>query len=327
MITVNGVDYDVPIDQILEDVRLECPFDIFRHIKDLGNNVMTTCPYHGDGQESNPSFGISTSDTYRNGKLIPAGTGHCFTCKETVSLDVLISDVFNYKDGGRFGNKWLRNHYSGTLIGKKRSFDLHFSRDDDKDSIVYITDDILDTFRYTHPYMYKRGLTDEIIDIFDIGYDDEMRCITMPVHDLQGRVPLIQRRGVGKKFHHYAQGVDKTNYLYGAYELLKYYPDKHTEIWIVESILNCLTCWVYDIPAVALMGVGGGKQIELLRKLPYRNIVLALDPDSPGQTAQWELYHKLKKYKNLGKLIYKNDTDDINDLREKILTLQIQEYQ
>lgn len=326
MFIVNGIEYEVSLFQVLEDIQQECPHDILHTIKDLGNNIQFTCPFHSDGQERKPSCGVSTVDTYKGDRIIPAGTVHCFTCGTTMHIDEMISFVFDYKDSGKFGNNWLKKHYTNMLVGKKREFNLQF-KDDAETAELFINEEVLDSYRYTHPYMYKRGLTDEIIELFDIGYDKEMTSITMPVHDLKGRVPFIQRRSVKTKFHNYAQGVDKTNYVYGAYELLKYYPDPHTEVWICESILNCLTCWIYNIPAVALMGVGAGNQFDILKKLPYRNYVLALDPDGPGQTAQWTLYHKLKHSKNLAKLIYTNTRDDINDLKEKILDLEIEDFQ
>lgn len=328
MFIVNNVQYDVPLLQVIEDLRDASPFDFFNTIRDLGNNIQFTCPYHADGHERKPSCGISTVDVYRNGKVVPAGTVHCFTCGTTVSLDELVSHVFGKQDNGIFGNTWLKKMYNSVLVAKKREINLTFKEDLEKENeVIYISEDILDTFRYSHPYMYKRGLTDEIIELFDIGYDSEMKCITMPVHDLKGRVPFIQRRSVYTKFHNYAQGVDKTNYIYGLYECLKYYPDKHTEVWICESILNALTCWRYNIPAVALMGIGAGKQFEILRKSPYRNFVLALDPDAPGQDGQRNLYSKLRRHKNLAKLIYPNKKDDINDLQEKILDLEIEDLQ
>lgn len=322
MFVVNGIEYDTPLLQVLEDIQQEAPFDVLSTIRDLGNNIQFTCPFHGDGHERKPSCGVNTVDVYRNDKIIPSGTVHCFTCGTTMHIDEMISHVFGVQDGGVFGNNWLKKRYTSTLIGKKREFNLMF-KEDVITPTLYIDESVLDTYRYSHPYMYKRGLTDDIIELFDIGYDSEMTSITMPVHDLKGRVPFIQRRSVKTKFHNYAQGVDKTNYVYGAYELLKYYPDPHTEVWIVESILNCLTLWVLGIPSVALMGVGGGKQFDILRKLPYRNMVLALDPDKPGQDAQKILFYKLRYQKNLARLEYKNTKDDINDLRERVLDLDI----
>lgn len=324
MFIVNGIQYDEDLEKVLEDVRDACPYDYLHTIRNLGNNIQFTCPFHADGQERKPSCGVNTVDVYRGGKIIQAGTVHCFTCGTTMSIDEMISYVFGKQDGGQFGNKWLRKMYNNAFVEKKREFKLQFRDDLEKaNEVVYIEEDVLETFRYIHPYMYKRGLTDDIIELFDIGYDSETTSITMPVKDLKGRVVFIQRRSVRTKFHNYARGVDKTDYVYGAYECLKYYPDKHTEIWICESILNCLTLWRLGVPAVALMGVGGGKQYEILKKLPYRNYVLALDPDSAGRKGQAKLFYKLFKHKSLARVDYLNENEDINDLDSKVLDLDI----
>ncbi len=131
---------------------------------------------------------------------------------------------------------------------------------------------------------------------------------------------FVQTRSVNTKFHHYSEGVDKTDYLYGAYECQQYYPEAN-EVWVCESIINALTLWTLGIPAIALMGVGGGHQFELLKQLPYRSLVLALDPDEPGQIATNKLIKILKGKKLLYTVEYLNSKDDVNDLGDKVLEL------
>ena len=60
--------------------------------------------------------------------------------------------------------------------------------------------------------MYERGLTDEIIERFDIGYDRERREITFPIKDLSGKVRFISGRSVKGKFFKLPQGIDKPIY-------------------------------------------------------------------------------------------------------------------
>ena len=80
--------------------------------------------------------------------------------------------------------------------------------------------------------MYKRGLTDDIIDKFDIGYDKSTDSITFPVTDLYGNVKWIQTRSVRGKFYRIPEGIIKTDYLYGVYQALE---TKSTSIAICES--------------------------------------------------------------------------------------------
>ena len=163
-------------------------------------------------------------------------------------------------------------------------------------------------------------MTDEIIEMFDVGYDKLHDCITFPVRNLQGETVFFNRRSVRSKFHQYGEDDPKTDFLYGQYELVayrEYFGKPITQVFVTESVINCLTLWLMKIPAVALMGVGGGNQINLLKRLPCRNIVLALDPDNAGQTAQEKIYKQLKRSKVVRFLNYPNEFYenkwDIND--------------
>ena len=122
------------------------------------NNIMTCCPFHKEGQERKPSFGILESD----------GTCHCFACGWTGSLSEMISNCFGYNDLGRFGNKWLIQHFVTAEYGE-RTLDLDLSRGTKKKEVTYVSEEELDKYRWTHPYWAKRKITDErIIELFDL---------------------------------------------------------------------------------------------------------------------------------------------------------------
>lgn len=40
----------------------------------------------------------------------------------------------------------------------------------------------LDRYRYIHPYMYKRGMTDDLIEKFDVGYDPAFKLKKVKRH-------------------------------------------------------------------------------------------------------------------------------------------------
>lgn len=168
---------------------------------------------------------------------------------------------------------------------------------------------VLEQYRYIHPYMYKRKMTDAIIELFDIGYDRESDCITFPVRDASGRALFVARRSVKDKWYSYPRGAEKP--LYGLYEAYREYPND-TEVYITESMINCLTLWNYGIPAIALNGTGSKEQYERLKNIKYRTLVLCLDPDNAGRTGM----NKIKNYcKNkIIKTVTYKDNRDINDL-------------
>lgn len=302
---VNGIELEATPEQIIARLQVELEETtgqtLFRKTKSLGSNMQFSCPFHGGGIEKKPSCGMSREVTYGAGKVYEAGMVHCFTCGYTNPLGPFISDILGRMDGGFYGNQWLKRNFTASEVISRPNLNLNFSRTAKKETqFKSISEEELDKYRWVHPYMYKRGLTNELIEMFDVGYDKLNDSITFPVRDKDGRTIFINRRSVTTKFHKYGEDDPKTEFLYGEYELSKYsewFDDSEFKgkLFIVESIINCLTLWKLKVPAVALMGVGGGNQINLLRERKERSLVLALDPDGPGQEAQDRLYQQISK--------------------------------
>lgn len=292
----------------------------FAEFKKGTRNIQFNCPIHNEGQERKPSCGISTV----NQEGTPAGTVHCFTCGYTASLEQMIGHCFGKDDEGAFGREWLIKNFLTISIENRKDIILDLQRGNNKtNNSNYITEEELDSYRYYHPYMYKRRLTDEIIEKFDVGYDNHfelkdkfgkvksvLRCLTFPVRDINGNTLFIARRSVDIKFFHYPEGVDKP--VYGLYEL----PKDVKEVIVCEGILDALTCWVYGRPAVCLLGLGTQKQYEQLRKLKCRKLITALDPDEAGQKATKRLKKALYGNKLVTSYIIP-EGKDINDLTKK----------
>lgn len=292
--------------EVLHDDLARAGLDLLRGFKKSGANIQFTCPIHNNGQERKPSCGISLVD---HGST-PAGTVHCFACGYTASLPEMISHCFGYDDQGRFGSKWLASKFLTVSVENRKELNLNFSRENSKtEQFNYVSEQELESYRYIHPYMFKRKLTEEIIELFDVGYDKNQQTLTFPVRDIQGRTLFIARRSVRTKYFHYPESAFKP--IYGIYEL----PDGVEEVIICESIINCLTCWVYGKYAVALNGTGSYSQYKLLRNMPCRKFILALDPDEAGRKGT----EKLKKQLS-NKLVTQYvlpEGKDINDLTEE----------
>lgn len=325
MIKVNGFELDITYLQLLEDLKQSLIHNgiyLLNDIKPTGENIMITCPVHKNGQEHKPSCGLSIVDKYKGDKLIPAGTVHCFTCNYTATLTEFISNCFGYQDAGLFGNKWIKAQYNVVLTSKTRHVNLNLSRGrNTKQQLPNVPQDVLEGYRYTVDYMYKRNLTDEVIEQFDIGYDCKEDCITIPVADLNGNVKWIQRRSIVGKSYYIPSGVNKTDFLLGASEVLKLGKNKEP-VFIVESPFNMLTLWKLGYPAICLFGTGGGNQYKMLNKLPIRHYILALDNDEAGKKGSRKLVQYLGKTKLLSKVHY-TDNRDINELDEDFKKLKI----
>lgn len=279
-----------------------------------GQNIQTTCPFHKAGQERKPSFGV-------NGELNKC---HCFACGWSGGIEDMISQLYGYQDNGKYGKRWLIKHFNSVEIETRpnlmevlnRSSNNNSNITNNKHSGKYIPESLLDSYRYIHPYMYKRGLTDEIIEEFDIGYDKSRNCLTFPILDLDGNCVFVATRNVSNKFFTLPKNSEKP--IYQAY---RFTSGKYKEAWIVESFLNCLTLWKYGIPAMALIGTGNKHQYDILSKLPVRSYVLAFDPDNAGYKAA-QRFRRNVKNKLIKEVVYKDDRD-INDLQEEVKSLEV----
>lgn len=289
---INDVNFSTDLESILTELISQLRMNNIYYISKMiptSQDIQICCPYHNNGQERRPSAGIRRSD----------GLFHCFACDEVHTLPEVISHCFGKDSTGMFGWNWLLRNFTSVSVENRKSLDLNLDRNPIKQDPEYVTEDELDKYRYFHPYMYKRRLTDEIIEMFDIGYDKDNDCITFPVRDVNGNCLFIARRSVQSKFFSYPQGVEKP--VYGLYELSKcdYISGdrKSPSVIICESMIDALTCWVYGKPAVALNGLGTDSQFRILRQFPCRKYILALDMDSAGIRARKRvtaaLYNKL----------------------------------
>lgn len=325
MISVNGMELDTTYQQLLIDLKgsLMCNgIFLLNDIKPTGDNIMITCPVHKDGHEHKPSCGVSIVPKYQGTKIIEPGTVHCFTCGYTAPLSNFISNCFGYNDGGIFGNKWIKAQYNTGLTVKTRKVELNLSRGTiTRGELPNVPQEVLQGYRYTVEYMYNRGLTDDIIEQFDIGYDSKDDCITIPVPNLKGEVKWLQRRSIVGKKYYIPSGINKTDYLLGASEVLRLKLYKQP-VYIVESPFNMLTLWKLGFPAICIFGTGGGNQYKMLNKLPIRHYIIALDPDEAGKKGSRKLLHNLGKTKLLSKVNY-IDHRDINELDTEFKKLKI----
>lgn len=285
---IDDVEFNASLEEILDELVRQLRINNIQYLqkmKPTGNDIQVCCPYHADGMERKPSAGIRKTD----------GKFHCFACGEIHELYEVISYCFGKDDElGKFGWNWLLKNFATVQVEHRKPFDLNISRNKTKKKIEYVSEEELDGYRYTHPYMYERGLNDDVIERFDIGYDKNTRCITFPVRDISGKTLFVARRSVVTKYFNYPEGVDKP--LYGLYELnattlvngyeMHILPNFPKEIIVCESMLDALSFWVAGKYAVALNGLGSELQFKQLRNLPCRKLILCTDSDKAGMQAR-----------------------------------------
>ena len=316
---INGTIFNVELIDILQELKAQLyanGIQLFAKMFDSGDDVMVCCPYHKDGQERRPSAGIRKSD----------GMFHCLACGETHSLPEMISYCFGYNDPfGKEGYKWLTKNFLAIEVENRPKIELNISREPEKDpDIKFVSEEELDTYRYTHQYLYERGLTDDIIELFDIGYDKKTDSITFPVRywgsAYFGDCMFVARRQVKTKRFDIPKNIDKP--LYGTYEIwLDFTNSLFTKgikmidkIYVCEGLFDCLRLWCNGKFAVAGFGcLFSDYQIQQLEGLPTRHLVLALDNDEAGRKATVKLRQKIKN-KLITEAVIPYDKKDIGEL-------------
>lgn len=304
---------DTPILDIFNDFKQYCHntlhLNLFSKVKITSSEIITQCPFHKDGMETKPSFGILLQDKRNiDGTYIPAGACNCFTCGWSGSFTRMISAILGYNDLGTMGEEWILERYEYAINYENvRSFTLFEDKKVDDKPVVSEME--LEQYRYYHNYMWKRGLTADIVNEFDVGYDKNTRCLTFPVNDINGVCRFIVRRSVDTKFFNYPSGVQKEVYLLDKFKDSK-------EVVVCESVINALTCIKYGKPAIAMLGTGTSYQYDLLKYCGIRHYILAFDGDNAGRKATRNFSKVLGRYKLISVLNIP-EGKDVNDLSEE----------
>lgn len=282
----------------------------FRSMQRKGNYIMCNCPNksHKNGDEGHPSCGILRIDEENN----KAGWVHCFTCGYSKKFDEMISDVMGLNDGGEFGRKWLLDNFVNYT---DESRELNFDTDRSVEIIKqkYVSEEELDSYRWSHPYWAQRKIDEKTCIKFDLGYDKSTNSITMPVWDYKNRCIGVTKRTVHKKSFYIPEGVTKPVYL-----LNFAIKEGWKEIYLCESQINALYMNSLGYHACACFGTGTAQQAEDLVKSGVRSIVFCFDGDKAGRNGELKMYNKIKN-RIICSYVETPDGKDMNDLtREEI---------
>jgi len=285
---------------LIENVReqtdivqvIGCRVDLDRHDKAL-------CPFH---QEKTPSFSVNAKEQYF----------HCFGCGAG-------GDVFKFLE--LYENKPFMQVFS-ELAGQA-GINLPAVTEEDKQRIeetCRVEDILKETATFYHQNITpevkayltgKRGLTEETISRFKIGYakgglrEHLIEKCKLPIdlcikagvvketdggtvrdyfyHRIifpnlkRGRVVHLSGRSLDGQEPKYLHLPGEIRYLYNEDALY------HKEIYIAEGIPDCLSAVQFGFPAVAILGASSFKPEYLNEFSHCETIYLCLDGDEAGK--------------------------------------------
>lgn len=315
---------------VIKILELLAAHNLVRLHKVSGSYYQVHCPFHNNGQERRPSCGVLLEDQVRNGRKYLKGSWHCFTCGYAEPMSKAVQDMFDLhpvtlefrseifeligEDADVEDDALLPD---SIIQGLNSKYAIDYIRSQTEHPKTYISDEELASYRYIVPYMYERGLTDELIDRYDIGFDANfipegrkrpVPCITFPVRDEHGNTLFIARRSVEGKFFYLPRAIEKP--VYGIFEL----PRNVKSVVITESVFNMTTSVKYGRPAVSLLGTGNLLQIKQLQRLGVQEFILGLDPDEAGRRGSAKLKRHLSKVAIVWEFEGIPEGKDINDL-------------
>ena len=197
----------------------------------------------------------------------------------------MIGDVFHEDE--RFGKDWLLNRFGNTLVENVKILDPIELEPKKKE---YLDESILDQYKYHSNYWLSRGISDEIAEKFELGYDTENDMVVFPIRDEKGKLSMLTKRSTYTKFFQIDENKEKPVYL--LYYCIRNCIDK---VIVCESQINALTAWTWGYPAIALIGTGSGSQYRTLKKSGIRQYVLALDGDKAGRLGTQRFIQNMPK--------------------------------
>lgn len=276
-------DYTVDIEFVVGELRTEwiksANYDnttAFSRVRDTGSDLLMCCPFHS---ESKPSFGVNKEYPYLY---------NCFSCRSGGNLVNLVQHTYNcnYFEAMRI----IRREFSDDLA----DIDISTILDEEVIETEELTEEDINKYKgKKHSYITNRGISDYTLHKYEIGYDEETTSITFPVRFLNGEPAFIVRRGVWNKFYNIPKDAPRGSVLYG----LNYLVDKVDSCYIVEGMVDVLSCYEAGIPSVGLGGrILSDVQAKELIKAGIKEVTLLLDNDKWGVIGTIEAYKVLEKY-------------------------------
>lgn len=261
---------------------------------ELESDFVIFCPFHANFRT--PAAEVSKE----------RGVFFCFSCQESVDLIELVMH-----QTGRSYFESIRFIKSKEAVGQSLEDEISKKINVAPDYVLFdeilikrLNAQALDSDKAMR-YFLGRGVTEDSVKYFDLGYSAKNDMVTIPMHSPEGMVVGFVARSVeGKQFKN-TPNLPKSKILFNLHRI------KSSKIvYVVESSFDAIRLSQVGFPAVATLGSNvSNKQIELLKQY-FNDIIVIADNDEAGSGMVSRICDRLgsrvsaisldKKYKDIG---------------------------
>jgi DNA primase len=195
----------------------------------------------------------------------------------------------------------------------------------------FISTDVLDAYKFRHPYLDGRGIEESWQRFFGIGYSKQHRAITIPWYDEDSRLITVKFRSVLDKKFWYDPPLPpglKAETLWGFNKILRH---GFTKVALTEAEIDGISVWQGGAPRkIGAAGIGGNQfnraqADKLIRNLPtYSEIITFTDNDKGGEHAKELISDYLSGRFRLSEVdwsLIDREVKDANDLTKEEIGL------
>jgi len=272
---VDNVVINTPIKDILERLQITLTNGKLKDIQEKGDNLLVTCPHHGNGTESHPACNIYVG----NDSDIAYGYFRCFVCEEQGTFLKFVAECFDSSE--EYAKNWLLKTFDGQIIEKQvfMADPIDLNALNAKKKVKVLDEKILDQYQSWTPYLSTRKLSRQICEMFKVKYDPKYRQVIFPAYDIKGRLVMLPKRSIDTKTFYLDKDVEKPVYC-----LDKIQKENYDTALIVEGPIDCLTGWEYGYPTIATLGRISDYQIEQINKSCINILYAMFDNDEAGRS-------------------------------------------
>lgn len=285
-------------------------------VGETSHDFLCLCPFHGN--RHTPSFSVS----HQKGLYL------CFnpSCNASGTIVELVKEMTkrNEYEALRFimaAQKESIGNFEdelNELLDEKPEFD-EFSQD----TLDRLHEQINERSR---EYLNGRGINDESIDHFKLGYSASQDMVIVPVHSPDGiPVGLVGRSIEGKSFKN-STGLPRNKTMFNIHRARR----ESGTVVVVESSFDAIRVHQSGFPNV-IATLGGSMSKINLQNLNrnFSKVIVMTDADSAGRELGKTIANSLKSREVLwahydNDTLYPHDAKDVGDMTEKEIRICIQ---